>query len=104
VLALSVTEHPVAGAEHGDAAELLDVDVDEFARVAALNRLGGSSRERLPSPIRFSHNETVESGSPSTSAISDAVIRSRRSASIARTHWRGSCVGERRGRDERSSS
>jgi len=64
----------------------------------------GSSRERLPSPIRFSHSETVESGSSSTSAISAAVIRSRRSASIASTRCSGNREGLRLGREQRSSS
>jgi len=39
-------------------AKLLDVDVDELAgqrRSYRLGGSGGSSRERLPSPIRFRH-------------------------------------------------
>jgi hypothetical protein len=44
---------------------------------------GGSSRESLPSPIRFSHRDTVESAIDRHSAISAAVIRRRLKAAIA---------------------
>jgi hypothetical protein len=63
---------------------------------------GGSSRERLPSPIRLSQSETVESAKPRTSAIWAAVIRSLRSFSITATVLAASWVGERCGREERS--
>jgi hypothetical protein len=64
---------------------------------------GGSDRDRFPSPIRFSHNDTVEGAKPSTSAISAAVIRNPRSAWIARTRCGATRIGLRRGRDERSN-
>jgi hypothetical protein len=57
----------------------------------------------LPSPTRFSQADTVESASPSTSAICAAVMRSLRRLAIASTVGAGSWPGERRGRDERSS-
>jgi hypothetical protein len=47
-----------------DPAELLDVQVDKLSRARSLVALGGSggeSLERLPSPIRLSTAETVES-------------------------------------------
>ena len=56
-----------------DPAELLDVDVDELARpllLVAVGRLGGSSRQSLPSPIRVRIPDTVEAGIASVSAIS----------------------------------
>jgi hypothetical protein len=62
----------------------------------------GSSREHLPRPIRFKIAETVESGMRSTSAISAAVIRSRRSTSIARTRSADVRRGIRLGAEERS--
>jgi hypothetical protein len=57
----------------------------------------------LPRPIRASHLETVESATPSTSAISAAVIRSRRSASIASRRSDGRREGTRLGAELRSS-
>jgi hypothetical protein len=58
----------------------------------------------LPRPIRLSHSDTVDSASPSTSAISAAVIRNRRNDSIAPTTDSASRRGLHRGRDERSTS
>ena len=87
-LALTESEHAVTGATHRDPSELFDVDMHELARVTpfvAVGRLEGSSLERFPSPIRFNHSETVESGNASTSAISAAVILTLLSASIACT-------------------
>ena len=65
---------------------------------------GGSSRERLPSPIRASTAETVESGIARHCAISAAVIRRRRSAAIAATRASAVRCGIRCGAEERSSS
>jgi hypothetical protein len=64
---------------------------------------GGSSRLRLPSPTRRSTADTVESAIDSTSAISAAVIRSRRSLTIASTRRREVRCGIRSGADERST-
>jgi len=89
-----------------DAPELLDVDVDELARPAAfvaVDRLGGSSRERLPSPSRLSTIETVESGMARRSEISAAVNRSWRSSQIAVTRSAGVLAGTRRGTGRRST-
>jgi len=58
----------------------------------------------LPNPIRASHRETVESAMPNTSAISAAVIRNRRSASIASRRSAGRRDGTRLGAELRSSS
>ena len=69
-----------------DATELLDVDVDELARSLTLIAIGWLERLqrlRLPSPIRSSTAETVESGISSSSLISAAVIRTRLSVAIA---------------------
>ena len=89
-----------------DASELLDVDVHEqlAARVGS-GWLARTARvAALPQPIRYSTAETVEIGIPSSSLISAAVIRTRRSAAIAET--RSSLVrpGTREGAEERSSS
>ena len=73
-----------------------------MAALVAVGRLGRLQPRALARPIRFSHSETVESARPSTSAISAAVIRTRRSLSIASTRRCGSRVGLRRGREERS--
>jgi hypothetical protein len=104
-LALAVPDDAMAGAASGDAPELLDVDVHELARTAALvavGRLGRLERERFPSPTRFSQADTVESASPSTSAICAAVMRNLRRLVIASTVAAESWPGQRRGRDERS--
>ena len=93
-------------AGHLDPPELLDVDVDELAGARALvavGRLWGSSRERLPRPILASQRETVESAILSTSAISAAVMRRRRSASITSIVWTGVLAGTRLGAEERSA-
>ncbi len=58
----------------------------------------------MPSPIRFSQAETVESAKPRVSVISDAVIRTLRNASIARTVASGVRWGIRLGAELRSSS
>jgi hypothetical protein len=89
----------------GEAAELFDVDVDELARPCALVPIGGLERLEPRAPaeaIRFSTAETVESGIRSTSAISAAVIRSRRKSSITRTRSAGVREGIRWGAEERS--
>jgi hypothetical protein len=65
---------------------------------------GGASAERLPRPILFNHRETVERAMPSTSAISAAVIRRRRSASIASSRSAGMRVGRLLGAELRSRS
>jgi hypothetical protein len=57
----------------------------------------------LPSPIRFSQADTVESASARISAIWAAVMRSLRSDRIASTFAAGSWRGDRCGRDERSN-
>jgi len=105
-LAPAVADDAVTGAALRNPPQLLDVYMDQPARTATLVRLdgsGGSSRERLPSPIRFSHSETVESASPRISAIWVAVIRSLRRAWIATTLAAGGRIGGRCGRDERST-
>jgi hypothetical protein len=104
-LAGAASEHAVAGA--ADAPQLLDIHVHEVARVTALvaiRGLRGSSLERFPSPMRRNHKDTVESGIASTSEISAAVMRSRRSASIISTRRGDKRAGLRRGRQQRSSS
>ena len=58
----------------------------------------------MPSPIRASTAETVESGIPNTIAISAPVIRKRRSAAIACTRSSAVRCGTDRGTEERSSS
>jgi hypothetical protein len=65
---------------------------------------GGSSRLSLPSPIRASTADTVESGIRNVSAISAPVIRNRRSAAIASTRSSGVRCGTDRGTEERSNS
>src|SRR5207253_3161841 len=66
---------------------------DRAARVEVVEHLGvGEPRV------------VVDSANPSASAISAAVIRNRRNAAIAATDRCGICVGERCGRDERSTS
>src|SRR5207237_8116767 len=92
---------------HSEAAEPFDVDVHELARAAALvavGRLGRLESRALARPMRFSQRETVESARPSTSAISDAVMRTRRSVAIATTSESGVRLGVRLGREERSRS
>jgi hypothetical protein len=90
-----------------DAPKLLDVDVHELTGTLALVTVGRLERLQtatFPSPIRKSTAETVESGIPSSSLISAALMRTRRSAAIAVT--RSSLVrpGTRYGAEERSSS
>jgi hypothetical protein len=88
-----------------EAGELLDVDVQELAGACALIALGRLQRlepRALASPIRFRIAETIESGVRRASAISAAVIRSRRSSSIARTRSAGVRRGIRLGGKERS--
>jgi hypothetical protein len=63
---------------------------------------GGSSRDRRPSPIRLSQADTVDSAIESDSAISAAVIRSRRNAAIASTRSAGVLRGIRFGAEQRS--
>jgi hypothetical protein len=90
-----------------DPRQLLDVDMDELAGMAALvavGRLGSSSRLSLPSPMRRSTTDTVESGIRSAWLISAAVNRSRRRIAIASTRSPLVAWGERQGRDERSTS
>jgi len=58
----------------------------------------------LPSPARRSTADTVESAIDNTSAISAAVIRNLRSATIASTRNAGVRCGTRFGADERSTS
>ncbi len=55
----------------------------------------------MPSPIALSQRETVESAIPSTSAISAAVMRSLRRASINSTVATGVLEGTRLGAEER---
>jgi len=64
----------------------------------------GCKRESLPSPIRVRIPDTVESGIESASAISAAVIRSRRKAAIAPIRCSSVRDGTDRGADERSNS
>ena len=92
-----------------DPAELLDVDVDELARPRALVA-DAAARARSgragPSRCRVRIAETVESGIASVSAISAAVIRSRRSATIAATRSGARAVGDpprRRGAIEQTA-
>jgi hypothetical protein len=90
-----------------DATELLDVDVHELTwplTLVAVGRLERLQRERFPSPIRSSTAETVEIGIASSSPISAAVIRTRRSAAIAATYSSLVRPGTRCGAEERSSS
>ena len=64
-----------------DPAELLHVDVDELARpllLVAVRRLERLQPPELAQPDPGQIPETVESGIPSTSAISAPVIRNRR--------------------------
>jgi hypothetical protein len=100
-----ITGDPVADA--ADAAQLLDVDMDQLTRKAtliAVRRLAGQQPRSFPNPIRFSQSETVESGKPSTSPISAAVIHNRRRRSIAATSRGDTLVGLQRGREERSNN
>ncbi|HEX9381188.1 MAG TPA: hypothetical protein VF891_06790 [Gaiellaceae bacterium] len=100
----ATAEQPVSWPS--EAAKLFDVDMDELARSRALVAVGGSNgsrRERFPSPIRRKTAETVESGIRKISAISAAVIRSRRSNSITRTRSGGVRRATRRGAEERST-
>jgi hypothetical protein len=64
----------------------------------------GSTREGVPSPMRPTTADTVESGIDRHHAISAAVIRSRRSAAIAFTRASGVRCGIEPGAEERSSS
>jgi hypothetical protein len=57
----------------------------------------------LPKPIRFRIADTVDKGIANTSAISAAVMRSRRRSSTTRTRSAGVLLGMRRGRELRSS-
>jgi hypothetical protein len=96
----------VPGAALADPAQLLDVEVDELARTLALVAVsgsGGSSRDSLPSPIRLSQPDTVESAIERHSAISADVIRSRRSASLAATRSAANRAGLLRGAELRSN-
>jgi hypothetical protein len=56
----------------------------------------------LPSPIRFSQRDTVDSAIPKSSAISAPVSRNRRSLRIASTRSGAVRLGTSRGADERS--
>jgi hypothetical protein len=90
-----------------DAAELLDVDVQQLAGVAALvaiGRLGGSSRPSLPSPTLPSTAETVGSAIAKQKAISAPVIRNRRKTTITSTRSSLVRCGIEEGADERSSN
>jgi hypothetical protein len=90
----------------GDPAEFLDVDVDELARPRALvaHRLLEPDRPSLPIACRLSTTDTVESAIANVSAISAAVIRNRRKATIAATRSSGVRLATRRGADDRSSN
>ena len=67
------------------------------------NRLLGPETARRPIPILVKIPETVESAIPSTSAISAAVKRNRRSFVIASTRSGAVRLATRRGTDERSN-
>ena len=65
-----------------DAPELLDVEMDQLARVLALvadHRGLGSSAARRPSPRRRRTAPTVETGTPSLRVMAGPVSRWRRS-------------------------
>jgi hypothetical protein len=64
----------------------------------------GSSPLSLPSPLRVRIPDTVESGIESVSAISAALIRSRRRAAITARRRSSVRAGTERGAEERSSS
>jgi hypothetical protein len=88
-----------------DPAELLDVNVEQFARARSLvanRRLEPASRPSFPMPILARIPDTVESAIPSVSAISAAVNRNRRNLTIASTRSSGVRFATRRGADERS--
>jgi hypothetical protein len=90
-----------------DSTELLDVDVDQLAgalSLVAIRRFGRLEPAALPKADPQGTAETVESAIPSTSAISAAVNRSRRSAAIVTTRASGVRPGTRCGAEERSSS
>jgi hypothetical protein len=90
----------------GEAAELLDVDVDELAGTLALVAVGRLRRletAALAETDPLAPGRDVESARPSTSAISAAVIRSRRRAVIASIERSGVRWGIRFGAEERSS-
>jgi hypothetical protein len=96
-----------AMADAVDPAQFLDVEVDELAGslpLVAVGWLSGSSRLSRPSPIRVSTAEVVLSGIRSTSLISAAVIRIRRSAAIAAIRSSGVRCGITLGAELRSSS
>src|SRR4051794_39087219 len=118
-LALAVAGHCMSRAAAADPGELFDVEMDELvgggflmsrgtgagggARAWRWGGSGGSRRERLPSPIRLSAADTVESAIPSTSAISAPVIRNCRRLSIALTRSGAVRCGIRFGADDRSN-
>ena len=80
-----------------DPAQLFDVDVDELAGPGALiadGLLESDPGPAFPMPLRLSTTETVESGIASVSAISAAVIRSCRKATITATRSGGGAVGD----------
>ena len=87
----------VAGLKRGDAGAAI-LDALDFG-IGVLRNQPPAYRRAV---LLFS--ETVDNGSSRISAISAAVIRSRRSDSIACTRRRGKREGLRRGRDDRSSN
>jgi hypothetical protein len=88
-----------------DATKLLDVDVDELARARTLVATRGLEAEpaRRPSPSRVRIPETVERAIASVSAISAALMRSCRSATIACTRSARVRLATLFGAEERSS-
>jgi hypothetical protein len=103
VASWSLTEGPFAGL--GEPAELLDVEVDQLAGMAAAVAVGGSTGPSFQSrfrPRRFRITHTVEVGIPKVAAILVDVIRSRRRRSTAASILGGVLEGRRRGADERS--
>jgi hypothetical protein len=90
-VAAALAGDPVPGAVV-DAPEFLDVDGSR------------PSRPSLPIPTLVRIPETVESAIPSVSAISAAVIRSRRSAAIASIRRSSVRLATIAGAEERSSS
>jgi hypothetical protein len=77
----------VSGPFAADPAQFLDVDVHQLPGALSLIAVGWlwwlQATSLAQADPRASHLETVESAMLRTSAISAAVIRSRRSASIA---------------------
>lgn len=97
---------PVSAAG-GDPAELLDVGVQQLARLATLVAVRWLRRiepRGFPSPMRARTAGTVETAISRHMAISAPVIRNRRSAAMVATRSSGVRCGTDFGSDDRSMS